>query len=477
MCNIPVKSCFLRTGASAPRSANLLPALDPDAKTPSTDLGHHSAFRNPPTCSSGSQRTRKQPTVGLYLPVGEQSGTAVADKGGMRFVCRVFPFLRSACFGGFLLSPFFFSCLLTFAKILRATRRIRPSCGGPFKMLGILDKPSPPIVTGFSAPRFISRRLCFVFLFATVLLTIFVFSSDPLRQICDDGTYCHLTTLKDKFGAFGGNADGPKSSGKGPATSASEDGEKTDGGQTLINDECTYFPNTSNVLLVMKTGASESYSKVPTQLATHLKCLPDFLFFSDMAQNIAGYTIHDSLETVLDEVKESNKDFELYFRQKECPIDQEQCNKGHDVAKQGWDLDKYKNIHMAEKAYAMRPNHDWYLFVDADTYVVWPNLVKWLPHLNPSNKHYIGSVAYLGKQPFAHGGSGYLVSRAAMRAMFAGKKGVANKYDEPVQHVCCGDAMWSTALEEETGIKVVNAVRSKQLCIYCTVPEQLYPKV
>lgn len=200
----------------------------------------------------------------------------------------------------------------------------------------------------------------------------------------------------------------------------------------------------------MKTGASEANDKVPTQLLTNLRCVRDFLIFSDMKQAIASHQIHDSLDTVLPEVKSNNRDFELYERQKKCPIDQATCNRGIKVEYQGWALDKYKNIHMAEKAYALRPSHDWYLFVDADTYVVWPTLVGWLASFNPLKKNYMGSVATLAGRPFAHGGSGYMVSQGMMRALFDGKSGVANKYDAAAKSTCCGDALFSQALKAET---------------------------
>ncbi|OAQ73253.1 glycosyltransferase family 31 protein [Pochonia chlamydosporia 170] len=308
-----------------------------------------------------------------------------------------------------------------------------------------------------AASRLFARRTIVLIIVVCAFMSVLMLTSKQLGQLCDGGSYCDISGLREKLPKFGNDGT------NGHNTNANDKSRK--GGQhvehdsesSTLDDECALFPNTSSVQLIMKTGASESYSKIPTQLMTNLKCVPDFLFFSDMAQKIAGYTIHDSLDTVLDEVKEKNKDFELYHRQKKCPIDQEQCNKNHDVAKQGWDLDKYKNIHMAEKAYKLRPNADWYLFVDADTYVVFPTLMEWLKALDPNKPHYIGSVAYLGGFPFGHGGSGYLVSKAAMHAMFYGKTGVANKYDEPVQHTCCGDYMWSKALKDETGIEVVNA--------------------
>ncbi|KAI1800755.1 glycosyltransferase family 31 protein [Daldinia bambusicola] len=220
---------------------------------------------------------------------------------------------------------------------------------------------------------------------------------------------------------------------------------------------CNHFPNTSDILVVVKTGATESYSRIPTQLITVLKYLPDFLIFSDMDQDIAGHHVRDSLDTVLDEAKEKNYDFELYRRQKACVIDQHSCNlKGRQSLKvEGWRLDKYKNVHIAEKTYHLRPNYDWYLFIDADTYVLWNNLAQWLRVLgDPSKKHYIGSIALLNGFAFAHGGSGYILSQATMRDLAMNHPGIANQYDMKATRSCCGDYVLSVALNETLGIGV-----------------------
>ncbi|RDA87906.1 hypothetical protein CP532_1723 [Ophiocordyceps camponoti-leonardi (nom. inval.)] len=218
--------------------------------------------------------------------------------------------------------------------------------------------------------------------------------------------------------------------------------------------ECAAFPDTSRVLLIMKTGASEAYARLPTQILTNLKCVSDYVFYSDLQQTVAGHLVHDSLDTVLASVRLSNKDFDIYHRQRACDTDQVACNKGYDVGQEGWNLDKYKNIHMAEKVYAQRPGYDWYFFVDADTYVAWPTLMPWLDQLNADKKHHLGSVAYVNNFPFGHGGSGYLVSQAAMRHMFRGRSGVANRWDEYITRQCCGDYAFSYALSNETGVGV-----------------------
>ena len=44
---------------------------------------------------------------------------------------------------------------------------------------------------------------------------------------------------------------------------------------------CDSFPNMDGISFVMKTGASEAYKKLPTQLSTYMRCIPDTLIFSD----------------------------------------------------------------------------------------------------------------------------------------------------------------------------------------------------
>lgn len=229
--------------------------------------------------------------------------------------------------------------------------------------------------------------------------------------------------------------------------------------QKKLDSDCARFPDTSKILLVMRTGASEAFSKVPAQLITSLKCLPEFLIFGDMEQEIGGHKIHDSLDRVLDPVKTNNRDFDAYFRQRQCAVDQESCNQNMDIGQERWDLDKYKNIHIAEKAFNMRPNHDWYLFVDAGAYVAWPTMLRWLEKLDHTHPMYIGSTTSVGNTHFGDGGSGYVVSNRAMRDLFESQNNVANRWDEATKRHCCGDLMFGKALKEATGISVNDTVR------------------
>jgi len=221
---------------------------------------------------------------------------------------------------------------------------------------------------------------------------------------------------------------------------------------------CAQLPGAdSRIVMIVKTGASESFSKVPTQLQTILRCVPELLIFSDMEQTIAGIHVRDSLDTVLDSVKK-HSDFALYHAQKECMVSQADCTRHRDKAKEGWNLDKYKNIHIAEKAYNLRPGYDWYVVIDADTYLFWTTLVAFLARLDPSRKLLLGSITHFKDFPFAHGGSGYAVSGAAMNDFVGRNPGVGNAYDKRVVDECCGDWMFSKAMKELSKISATQSV-------------------
>ncbi|KAF5966417.1 hypothetical protein FBULB1_11663 [Fusarium bulbicola] len=216
---------------------------------------------------------------------------------------------------------------------------------------------------------------------------------------------------------------------------------------------CDGFPNTDGIMLVMKTGATEAFTKLPAHLLTSLQCLDDYLLFSDLDQQIDKYQIYDVLKDVKDDVKKGRKEFDLYKAQTECPIAQQYCTEN---MKEGWNLDKYKFLHMVEKAWEMRPNKEWYVFAEADTYLFWSNLVWYLRNrVNGTETPYVGSVAMLKGTPFAHGGSGYVIHGDTMRKMVE-IPDLAHKYDMMATHECCGDYLMSLAVIE-TGKKVKQA--------------------
>jgi hypothetical protein len=223
-----------------------------------------------------------------------------------------------------------------------------------------------------------------------------------------------------------------------------------------IDRRCHATPDPGNILFIVKTGATEIYEKLPTQLLTTLRCAQHFLIFSDLEEQIGPYHILDALADFNNTMKETHADFELYRQQ------QEYQRGGLDIAtlknngKLAWKLDKYKFLHMVDKTWDQRPNMDWYVFIESDTYVVWMNLLHWLRQLSPKEKLYMGSAAFVGHQAFAHGGSGYVISKGLMEAFVGKNPGMAGHFDETFPSECCGDFVLGRTLTQELNVRIQN---------------------
>jgi hypothetical protein len=229
-------------------------------------------------------------------------------------------------------------------------------------------------------------------------------------------------------------------------SSQSQHSENSDQ-KAQYDQRCGTFPATHKVAITVKTGATEAHKKIPTIMSTSLNCAPNVFIFSDMEEDVGQWTIYDSFESTSSSMKNEHEDFDLYRKQQE--LKKEGLNVSSSLEDKGdaaWALDKYKNLHIVEMTWNLDPSMDWYFHVDADTYVFWPTLMAWLETLDPSEVSYIGSVAAIMDLPFAHGGSGILLSREATRVLVDDHRDVVEKWDSTVEHECCGDFGLARAL-------------------------------
>lgn len=125
----------------------------------------------------------------------------------------------------------------------------------------------------------------------------------------------------------------------------------------------THFPagklaDTEDVVIIVKTGATEIYRALPIHLTTTLTKIPNYLLFSDHKQQIAQYKVQDALDEVSEDIMLGNEDFDLYFEQKKLIALGQSPEKLE--LKGGWNLDKYKNIHMMKKTWQQKPHAKWY---------------------------------------------------------------------------------------------------------------------
>ena len=80
----------------------------------------------------------------------------------------------------------------------------------------------------------------------------------------------------------------------------------------------------------------------------------------------------------------------------------------------GWKLDKWKFMPMLNRTLHEYPDKKWYVFMEADSFLLWSMLLQYLSLLNPIEPYYIGAGSCIGDDLFAHGGSGFVVSQPAM---------------------------------------------------------------
>lgn len=83
---------------------------------------------------------------------------------------------------------------------------------------------------------------------------------------------------------------------------------------------------------------------------------------------------------------------------------------------------------------------------------MWSNLLTWTAMMDPTQKLYLGSQAVVGDQVFGHGGSGYILSHAAMAELAALYSSDQEYFDQKAADHWAGDAVLAEALEHELNI-------------------------
>lgn len=219
---------------------------------------------------------------------------------------------------------------------------------------------------------------------------------------------------------------------------------------------CRSLRGAEDVVVVMRTGATEIKDKLPIHFNTTFRCYPDTIIFSDYAEIFEGHQVHDVLAAVDDSVKQSNTDFQHYLRLQRLGREGLAAEELHSESYEsgpigkndnpGWRLDKWKFLPMLVQALELRPEKKWFVFVEPDTYIVWSNFVQWLRQLDPAEDQYHGSEVQIGPDIFAHGGTGFVMSKSAVQ------KGVDLYLSEPEEwHTrtaghWAGDCILGTAL-------------------------------
>lgn len=145
-------------------------------------------------------------------------------------------------------------------------------------------------------------------------------------------------------------------------------------GNRTTQELCASFPRhkLSRIQPVLKMGYSENRDKIESQLDSVSACFSadDLLIFSDVEETLRGHKVIDILAYLPDTYRKGSdtSKFQQYLLQKEMK-ENGTLETDKEAAKKidGWALDKFKFLPAVERAWAMRPNKEFYVFYETDT--------------------------------------------------------------------------------------------------------------
>ncbi|KHO10843.1 hypothetical protein MAA_11524 [Metarhizium robertsii ARSEF 23] len=158
-----------------------------------------------------------------------------------------------------------------------------------------------------------------------------------------------------------------------PTTSEFQPVSQSPGSKTT-KQLCASFPKhkLSRIQPVLKMGYSENRDKIESQLDSVSACFStdDLLIFSDMEETLRGHKVIDILAYLPDTYRKGSdtSKFQQYLLQKEMK-ENKILNVDKEATKKidGWALDKFKFLPGVERAWAMKPNKEFYVFYETDT--------------------------------------------------------------------------------------------------------------
>lgn len=230
---------------------------------------------------------------------------------------------------------------------------------------------------------------------------------------------------------------------------------------------CRRLPGADETLIVFRTGSTELVNRLTVHLSTSLRCFPNYLIFSDLNEQYHGEHILDALADVDPEILESNPDFELYRRLRKggrTSLDPSELAGSTDrfaiktgkAENPGWKLDKWKFLPMVNKTLQERPNMKWYVFVEADSFLLWSMLQRYLATLDSTKPVYAGQQTLISGDVFAHGGSGFVVSQPALRMVVDHYAAHKAEIEEFTDGHWAGDCVLGKAFTD-SGVPFTNA--------------------
>lgn len=210
---------------------------------------------------------------------------------------------------------------------------------------------------------------------------------------------------------------------------------------------CPILPGIQDILVIIKSSAVVVENLLSAHLNTTLRCIPNFVLYSDLEEEVDGHHVYDALQELDLNSQVSNDDLDLYRRlqlQGRAGLTSEELDTSSTAVR---NLDKFKYFPIMEKALQYKPDAKWYIFIDTKTYIFWPTLIQWLAQFDYGEAQYIGDPSQHQDQVFAQGDSGIILSRLALSMASEHREHHRAEYNEFVPNECTGDCLLGKLLQ------------------------------
>jgi hypothetical protein len=176
-----------------------------------------------------------------------------------------------------------------------------------------------------------------------------------------------------------------------------------------------------------------------------------------MEEEFEGHHIHDVLSGVSARMKDSAPEFKFYrdLHDNQASLNTFMRENAH-YQQDAWHLDKWKFLPLEGRALLVKPDARWFMFMEADTFLVWSNLLKWVAQLDWARPCFLGLTVTMEGQLFAYGGAGWLLSRPSIQRLTQHMASQNDNYEGFTNKTSYGDLILGHVLEQ-AGIRLTGA--------------------
>lgn len=210
--------------------------------------------------------------------------------------------------------------------------------------------------------------------------------------------------------------------------------------------------------LTVMTGTTRCLSTFSTQLVTSLRCIREPILLSTLNSTLGKHQIYDALRDCDPQVMNESADLEMYRKQKKMMATGDELSVGSvddagtpSAEKQ---LEKYMPLHAIERAWALQPDRDWYIFIGSSVWLSARSVQSALSNYNPQIKLWFGSFATESTGEVDVFDNTFILSSAAVRAIAVDHTGLGRRWDERISALKDARTVLAVALGEELDIRV-----------------------